>query len=85
MLPSQRADAVGFPVPLISELNTQPTDTPVQRFKCDVTAPSHGSGPEWFAMPSLYDSFIRYSMPVYPALSSPEGLPHIFRFSRLSL
>ena len=28
--------------------------------------PSHGSGPGWFATPSLYDSFIRYSMPVYP-------------------
>src|SRR5207244_10805138 len=38
MLPSERADAVGFPKPLITELNTQPTDTPVQRFKCDVTA-----------------------------------------------
>src|SRR6266446_10324820 len=38
MLPSEWADAVGFPKPLITELNTQPTDTPVQRFKCDVTA-----------------------------------------------
>src|SRR5438445_7072371 len=38
LLPSVRADAVGSPEPLISELNTQPTDTPVQRFKCDVTA-----------------------------------------------
>src|ERR1035441_2020736 len=28
--------------------------------------PSHGSGPGWLAIPSLYDSFIRYSMPVYP-------------------
>src|ERR1019366_2371783 len=26
----------------------------------------HGSGPGRFATPSLYDSFIRYSMPVYP-------------------
>jgi hypothetical protein len=26
--------------------------------------PSHGSGPGWFATPSPYDSFIRYSMPV---------------------
>src|SRR5260370_14471753 len=38
LLPSVRADAVGSPKPLISELNTQPTDSPVQRFKCDVTA-----------------------------------------------
>ncbi len=28
LLPSVRADAVGSPEPLISELNTQPTDTP---------------------------------------------------------
>src|SRR6516165_5700677 len=28
--------------------------------------PSHGSGPRWFVTPSLYDSFIRYSKPVYP-------------------
>src|SRR5437867_3900356 len=27
--------------------------------------PPHGSGPGWFATPSLYDSLIRYSMPVY--------------------
>src|SRR5260370_37193915 len=39
LLPSVRADAVASPKPLISELNTQPTDSPVQRFKCDVTAP----------------------------------------------
>src|SRR3989442_13833275 len=28
--------------------------------------PSHGSGPEWFATPSLCDSFIRDFVPVYP-------------------
>src|SRR5260370_32278596 len=40
--------------------------------------PSHGSGPEWFATPSLYDSFIRYSMPVYP------GAIQTIAFCRLS-
>jgi hypothetical protein len=30
--------AMGIPKRLISELNTQPTDTPVQRFKCALTA-----------------------------------------------
>ena len=34
---------------------------------------SHGSGPGWFAIPSLYDSFIRYSMPVYPGAIRTEG------------
>ena len=29
---------MGIPKRLISELNTQPTDTPVQRFKCVLTA-----------------------------------------------
>src|SRR5713101_5856383 len=35
--------------------------------------PSHGSGPGWFATPSLYDSFIRYSMPVYPGAIQVES------------
>jgi len=35
--------------------------------------PSHGSGPGWFAIPSLYDSFIRYSMPVYPGAIQTWG------------
>jgi hypothetical protein len=38
--------------------------------------PSHGSGPGWFATPSLYDSFIRYSMPVYPGAIQVANLPH---------
>jgi hypothetical protein len=29
---------MGFPDRLISELDTQPTDAPVQRFKCSLTA-----------------------------------------------
>src|SRR5208337_2208658 len=38
LLPSLHPDAVGSLHRLISELNTQPTDTPVQRFKCGLTA-----------------------------------------------
>src|ERR1019366_4814450 len=34
MLPSTPSDGVGTREHAISELNTQPTDTPVQRFKC---------------------------------------------------
>ena len=30
-------DTIGVPKREISELNTQPTDTPVQRFKCNLT------------------------------------------------
>src|ERR1039458_9173332 len=40
--------------------------------------PSHGSGPGWFAIPSLYDSCIRYSMPVYPGAIQTRVLPHEF-------
>src|SRR5215472_13991453 len=32
---------------------------------------SHGSGPRWFAIPSLYDSLIRYFVPVYPGAVRP--------------
>ena len=37
VLPSGRSDAVGTRNQLISELNTLPTDAPVQRFKCGLT------------------------------------------------
>jgi hypothetical protein len=37
--------------------------------------PSHGSEPEWFAIPSLYDSFIRYFMPVYPGAIRTQRRP----------
>jgi hypothetical protein len=76
------------PAPIFSELNTQPTDTPCPTLQVPACArPPHGSGPGWFATPSLYDSFIRYSMPVYlgasriqsprfqPALGGTEEVP----------
>jgi len=37
VLPSAYSDSVGTQNQLISELNTLPADTPVQRFKCDLT------------------------------------------------
>src|ERR1022692_2933729 len=40
--------------------------------------PSHGSGPGRLAIPSLYDSCIRYSTPVYPDAIPDLGLPHKF-------
>src|SRR5260370_1471829 len=44
--------------------------------------PSHGSGPGCFAIPSLYDSFIRYSMPVHPGaiqagVPAPRNRPQV--------
>jgi len=71
--PSERADAVGFPKPLITELNTQPTDTPVQRFKCDVTAALTWLGARVVRYAFSVRLFHRYSIRFIPALSSPKG------------
>ena len=73
LLPSLLSDAVGSPKQTISELNTQPTDSPVHRLQYSLStirgvarsnassatsrSPSHGSGPGWLATPSLYDFF----------------------------
>jgi hypothetical protein len=54
LLPSVLSDAVGSPEHPISELNTQPTDTPVQRFKCSLTT----------ALTWLGARVVRYSFPV---------------------
>jgi hypothetical protein len=49
-----RTDTMGFLKREISELNTQPTDTPVQRFKCDLTT----------ALTWLGARVVRYAFPV---------------------
>ena len=54
LLPSWQPDAVGSLHRWISELNTQPTDTPVQRFKCSLTV----------ALTWLGARVVRYSFPV---------------------
>src|ERR1019366_7192301 len=54
LLPSLQSDAVGSLHHLISELNTQPTDTPVQRFKCSLTT----------ALAWLWARVVRYTFPV---------------------
>src|ERR1700738_1088484 len=54
LLPSVLPDAVGSPKRKISELNTQPADTSVQRFKCDVAA----------ALTWLGARVVRYTFPV---------------------
>src|SRR6267378_2226069 len=74
--PSMLSDAVGSLHHTISELNTQPTDTPVQRFKCGLTT----------ALAWLGARVVRYSFPVrlfhsllhagfIPALSRQEPGP----------
>jgi hypothetical protein len=77
LLPSVLPDAVSSPNRKISELSTQPADTPVQRFKCDVAA----------ALTWLGARVVRYTFPVrlfsfatpcrfIPALSRQFCLPH---------
>ena len=75
-LPSGPPDAVGSPQRGISELNTQPADPLSNASLAASRPPSHGSGPGWFAIPSPYHSFIRYSMPVYPG--AIQAMPHTF-------
>src|SRR4029453_4232342 len=41
--------------------------SPVNASCSALRSATHDSGPGWFANPFLYDSFIRYSMPFYPA------------------
>ena len=50
----------------ISELNGWPACSPCPCHTQDVTVLSVGFGAEWLARPFSYDSFIRYSRPVYP-------------------
>jgi len=50
----------------ISELNGWPACSPCPCHTQDVTVLSVEFGAEWLARPFSYDSFIRYSRPVYP-------------------
>ncbi|MEI7538792.1 MAG: hypothetical protein WCJ76_16350, partial [Comamonadaceae bacterium] len=66
------SDSVGTPIAIISQLNTQPACTPVNASPTASRPPTHDSGSGWFAIPFLYDSFIRNSTPVYPG--APDRL-----------
>jgi hypothetical protein len=66
-------DGVGVPedrslaMNLISWLNTQPMRTPVNASLSPLRVTTHDSEPVWIATPSLYGSFIHYTLPVSPA------------------
>ena len=71
VLPSAMLNDVGTPFAIISQLNTLPACAPVNASMAASRRATHDSGPGWFAIPFLYDSFIHNSTPVYPgALSS---------------
>lgn len=62
---------------IISRLNTRPARTPVNASPPPYGRPTHDSGPVWFATPSPYDSFIRYTSPV---LTGAFGTFYLFYF-----
>ena len=66
VLPSAMRNDVGTPVAIISQLNTLPACAPVNASMAALRPTMHDSGSGWFAKPSLYDSFIHNSTPVYP-------------------
>jgi hypothetical protein len=66
MLPSTLLNDVGTPNANISQLNTRPAGAPVNASMAALRLATHDSGSGWFAKPSLHDSFIHYSTPVYP-------------------
>src|SRR6266568_1053706 len=72
VLPSVWADNVGIPYSLFRS-SIPSLHIPLSNASSASLPPhSHGSGPEWLAITSLYDSFIRYSMPVYPGAIQPK-------------
>ena len=70
MLPSAMLNDVGTPVAIISQLDTLPACAPVNASLAASRLVMHDSGPGWIVTPSLNDSFIHYSTPVYPAHSA---------------
>src|SRR5207248_4908813 len=51
-----------------SGLNTRPARTPTNASQPASRLATHSSGPTWFAIPLSYDSCIRYTSPLIPAL-----------------
>ena len=74
-LPHSRTRSARGTMP-ISELNGWPACSPCPCHTQDVTVLSVGFGAEWLARPFSYDSFIRYSRPVYPG-AFPAPAPRV--------
>ena len=47
------------------------------RSQCRLPLTAHDSGSGWFAIPFLQDSFIPYSMPVYPGALGVHRRPEV--------
>jgi len=70
VLPSVSLNHVGAPDCRISRLNTLPVHPPVNASSPPLRVSTHDSGPPWIATPSVSDSCIPFSMPVYPGALS---------------
>jgi hypothetical protein len=66
VLPSGSFYAVGTPDYCFRSSMASPHIPLSNASSAPLQAPSHGSGPRWFATPFLYDSFIHNTTPVYP-------------------
>jgi hypothetical protein len=66
--PSAFRDGVGVPIVLLSGLNTWPARTPANASPPASRLTTHRSGPMWVATPSPYETCIRYTSPLNPAL-----------------
>src|SRR5437588_2481744 len=66
--PSAQGDRVGTPVKVLSALNTRPARAPTNASQPALRLATHSSGSVWIATPSPYDSCIRYTSPLNPAL-----------------
>ena len=67
VLPSGRATPSASRDEVLSRLNGWPARPPADASPPPLRATAHGSGPVWFATPSLQRTFTSYSLPVLPA------------------
>src|SRR6202011_886335 len=77
MLPSALSSASAPGSKDFSRLNGWPMRSPVNASPAPSRVSTHDSGPVWFAIPSLQETFTLYSLPVSPAhrLSSSRQCP----------
>ena len=55
---------------------------PVNASLAPSRTPAYDSGPSWFANPSMWDTFLPFSMPVYPGAPKVERRPGPRRYAR---
>ena len=86
----RRRVGCGLPLPptasaprskFLSRLNTRPARTPVNTSPTPLRTAAHDLGPLWTASPSTYDSFIHYTLPVYPGAQETKRWAHSDRAS----